>query len=452
MRSAGRWRPMARAGFAVLSALVLGALSVTGAAGAGPGPTQSWFTLYVPPADPGAKAQIKSLHQAHDPADAKLIHTMVTTPQAVWFTSGSPTDVRRAVARTMEAAQEQGAVPVLVAYNLPFRDCSQYSAGGAADTAAYLAWIDGFAAGIGAGKAIVILEPDSLGIIPFNIDINGNQEWCQPRDAGGQPQPGASPDERYLALNGAIDRLTRNADTHVYLDGTNSHWLGVGDAAHRLVLAGVQRTSGFFVNVSNYRTTSDSIKYATWISKCIAFANDPEEGGWRLGHYSWCASQYYPASADDPSTWHLTDEWYAANMGTAVPTTHFVLDTSRNGRGPNDMSAYAAAPYNQPAAVIDGLRNGNWCNPPGAGTGLHPTTSTGVPLLDAYLWIKTPGQSDGSCDIAGGARAWDYTAYNPWGLTGTAATRFDPLWGMVDPAAGAWFPEQALELARNAEP
>jgi endoglucanase len=29
---------------------------------------------------------------------------------------------------------------------------------------------------------------------------------------------------------------------------------------------------------------------------------------------------------------------------------------------------------------------------------------------------------------------------------------FDPLWGMIDPAAGAWFPEHALELAQNAVP
>jgi Glycosyl hydrolases family 6 len=37
---------------------------------------------------------------------------------------------------------------------------------------------------------------------------------------------------------------------------------------------------------------------------------------------------------------------------------------------------------------------------------------TGVPLLDADLWVKTPGQSDGQCDAAGGVRAWDYSAYS----------------------------------------
>jgi endoglucanase len=68
------------------------------------------------------------------------------------------------------------------------------------------------------------------------------------------------------------------------------------------------------------------------------------------------------------------------------------------------------------------------------------------------VWAKIPGESDGSCDIAGGARAWDYAAYNPWNLTGDAQLHFDPLWGVVDPAAGQWFPAQALELARLADP
>jgi endoglucanase len=99
------------------------------------------------------------------------------------------------------------------------------------------------------------------------------------------------------------------------------------------------------------------------------------------------------------------------------------------------------------------LNSGNWCNPPGAGLGLRPKANpdANVPNLDAYLWVKLPGQSDGSCDIAGLARAWDYSAYNPWPST-IDQNHFDPLWGMTDPAAGAWFPQQALELAQKANP
>ena len=37
-------------------------------------------------------------------------------------------------------------------------------------------------------------------------------------------------------------------------------------------------------------------------------------------------------------------------------------------------------------------------------------------------------------------------------MTGAAQSHFDPLWGMVDPAAGLWFPQQALQLAQNAVP
>ena len=104
--------------------------------------------------------------------------------------------------------------------------------------------------------------------------------------------------------------------------------------------------------------------------------------------------------------------------------------------------------------VVSALKNGNWCNPPGAGLGLRPTTSTGVGLLDAYLWVKTPGQSDGQCDSAGAARSWDYSTYTRagWPTTSAAQALFDPLWGQNDPAAGSWFPAQAIQLARNASP
>eukprot|EP01035_Chromulina_nebulosa_P022742 gene22742-29446_t len=38
----------------------------------------------------------------------------------------------------------------------------------------------------------------------------------------------------------------------------------------------------------------------------------------------------------------------------------------------------------------------NWCNIRGAGIGVPPTVQTAVPyLVDAYFWLKTPGESDG---------------------------------------------------------
>jgi endoglucanase len=297
-------------------------------------------------------------------------------------------------------------VPILVAYYVPGRDCSQYSAGGAPTGDAYRAWIDGFAAGLDNNPAIIILEPDGLALLPTD---------CGQADTY----------NRVGLINYAVHALQHDAQAFVYLDAGHSAWHSDGDMAARLVAGGVMDARGFFLDVSNYRATNYENHFGTWISQCIAFANNPEEGGWRLGHYDWCASQYYsplgPVDPNDISTWHYTDEWFTANLGHAVATTHFVVDTSRNGQGP------WVPPPHPPGDAQD------WCNPPDRGVGLRPTADTGQPLTDAYLWVKIPGESDGSC------------------FRWTSGPQ-DPVRQMVDPAAGQWFPEMALELVHNANP
>jgi endoglucanase len=359
--------------------------------------------FYIPKPDHGAIEQIAQLTASHQGADALLIREMIETPQAVWFTSGTPKSVRQDVRETVQRAAGKGTVPVLVAYDVPGRDCAQYSAGGAATGDAYKAWIDGFAAGLGDHKAVVILEPDGLALLPTDC---------------GQPDTY----NRLGLINYAAHALLRDPNAAIYLDAGHSAWHSVGDMAVRLVAGGVQDVQGFFQNVSNYRLTDHEVKFGTWISKCIAFANNPEEGGWRLGHYDWCASQYFPANPNDFSTWHLSDEWYDANLGHAVPTSHFVIDTSRNGQGP------WTPPADHPAGDPQ-----DWCNPPDRGLGDRPTANTGQPLVDAYLWVKIPGESDGQC-------------------TRWTSGPLDPVRGIQDPPAGQWFPDMALELARNANP
>jgi endoglucanase len=232
-------------------------------------------------------------------------------------------------------------------------------------------------------------------------------------------------------INDAVDTFAKLApNAAVYLDGTHSAWLGVGEAAYRLVHAGVQRAQGFFLNVSNYQTTDQSSQFGTWVSTCIAAGTggpawmlDPTTGG---PHFDYCPSQYNPATGyalDYSDAFRATvTAGLQGLLGDAVATTHFVVDTSRNGNGPWTTTA------TYPDAQV-------WCNPPGRGVGLRPTRSTGSPLLDAYLWVKTPGESDGSCN------------------RGVAGSTTDPEWtGITDPIAGAWFPEQALQLASLANP
>ncbi|WP_345800576.1 glycoside hydrolase family 6 protein [Microbacterium sp. AZCO] len=375
-------------------------------------------SLYVDPFSTTLEAAQSLSGQARD--DAQLLGSIAS---ATWFTKGTPAEVQAGARTYVDGAAAAGKMPVLVAYNLPFRDCAQYSAGGAADTAAYEAWIDGLAAGIGDRPATVILEPDGLGIIPWNTDINGNAEWCRPAEL----DPATASADRYEQLNYAIDALGALPATSVYLDGTHSGWLGVGDISDRLIKAGVERATGFFLNVSNYVETPKLQKYGTWISDCI---NLSQNSWWEP---AWCASQYYPANPGDFSTWGLTDAAYAkayADTGVVrdpASQAHFVLDTSRNGQGPwaGPSAPYPGAPAGADPEV--------WCNPPDRGLGARPTTETGDPFIDAYLWVKVPGESDGQC------------------FRGTGGP-LDPERGIQDPAAGQWFVEQARELIELAQP
>jgi endoglucanase len=399
--------------------LVLTATSAPASASvADPLPATTRF--YVPKAPIGAKHQIARLTRAGRKHDARLIRTMVHTPQAVWFTGGTPAAVRRQVRQVTQRAAGKRTVPTLVAYNVPGRDCSQYSSGGAGSDAAYHTWADGFAAGLRKGhRVVVVAEPDGLANLPSDCPA------AYPGQDVDALTAGRIADIKYLGE--AVMRADRHA--LVYLDAGHSAWHAVGDIAQRLDRAGVRQFRGFSLNVSNYQPTDQLVEYGTWISKCLYYANNPAEGGWRLGHYDYCASQYYPATSTDPSTWHLTDEWYAANVDNAAgaPTSssqlaHFVVDTSRNGRGPWTTDT----PYPDKQ---------DWCNPPGRGLGLRPTADTGNALVDAYQWVKTPGESDGQCNR---------------GISGSTT---DPEWGgIVDPPAGEWFPRQALQLARLAEP
>ena len=369
-----------------------------------------------------ASAQAVTDLKDGDLAGAVTMAKLATWPEATWFTDGTPAQVSQRVTAVMRAAQRQHAVPVLVAYDIPLRDCGQYSSGGAASDAAYRQWIAAFAQAVGQSRALVVLEPDALANLP--------------RDCGPATDPtGALSAARIADVGYAVSAIEAQPGTSVYLDAGHSQWHSVGDMAQRLIQAGVAQAQGFFLNVSNFQPTPQLDEYGTWISHCVWFTT--RGPSWAAGHTDYCASQYYSGAAPndglpgdsvsptDPATWHWTDAWFDQNVGNppAAQLTHFVVDTSRNGHG-----AWTPAP---------GAYTGDpqtWCDPPGRGAGLRPTAATGVTLVDAYLYVKTIGESDGSC------------------TRGTAGPGDPEYGGAVDPPAGAWWPAQALGLASNAAP
>jgi endoglucanase len=337
-------------------------------------------------------------------ADAASMSALAKISQAIWFTKGTPAEVRGEVHDVVTAAARAHQVPVLTAYYVPGRDCSQYSAGGAPSEQAYQQWISAFAKGIGGRPAVVILEPDGLALL-------SSEPWCGEGGGGstGQPEDLALVDERFREINYAVATLRRQPKTAVYIDSGHSAWQQINDydagygvpnlqlgMASRLLKGGIAKADGFFLNVSNYRGDAELADYGTKLSKCVAFRM-------RTG-----------ATA-------CTDADIAAVPNDARRLPHFVVDTSRNGQGP----------WTPPAGVYSDAQD--WCNPPGRGLGIRPTTATGDPLIDARLWVKRPGESDGSC------------------TRGTAGPE-DPEYGIVDPAAGAWWADYALGLAQRANP
>ncbi|MDP9022343.1 MAG: glycoside hydrolase family 6 protein [Actinomycetota bacterium] len=98
------------------------------------------------------------------------------------------------------------------------------------------------------------------------------------------------------------------------------------------------------------------------------------------------------------SNFHVsTDEIaYGTTISDVIGGKTFVVDTSRNGLGPSTDP-------NEP-----------WCNPPGRALGMPPTAATGNSHVDAFLWIKRPGESDGSCK--GGPRAGEWWKDYAFGL------------------------------------
>ncbi|MGW5471460.1 glycoside hydrolase family 6 protein [Streptomyces chartreusis] len=248
-----------------------------------------------------------------DPRHAVIESRIAAQPAAVWFADFTPDTITARVRAVTSGGSALGRVPVVVPYAIPDRDCGGYSEGGAPGLDAYDAWIDRFAAGLGSGDVIVVLEPDSVA-----------QADCLSERARA---------DRFasLARAGRVMKAA-NPRARVYYDAGHSGWNAPARQAEWLRQAGAASTAssdGVFSNVSNFRTTSAEIAYDRQVL----------------------------AALDGP-----------ASLGA-------VIDTSRNGAG-------------APA-------DGEWCDPSGRRLGRAPTLATGESRIDAYLWVKLPGESDG---------------------------------------------------------
>ncbi|MFH9573147.1 glycoside hydrolase family 6 protein [Streptomyces sp. NPDC017230] len=261
------------------------------------------------------ESQVLDWVRAHpdDPRQDVIRSRIADHPAAVWFADYTPGTITSRVRAVTSGGAEAGRVPVVVPYAIPDRDCGGHSQGGAPDLDAYDDWIDRFAAGLGSGDVIVVLEPDSVA-----------QAECMSADERA---------DRFASLARAGRVLKdANPNARVYFDAGHSGWHAPAKQAGWLRQAGAasaDSSDGIFSNVSNFHTTADEVTYDRAVLDAL--------GG--------------------------------------PPSLGAVIDTSRNGNG-------------APA-------DGEWCDPAGREIGRAPTLSTGMGRVDAYLWVKLPGESDG---------------------------------------------------------
>ncbi len=235
--------------------------------------------------------------------------TIANQPESTWV---MPEQTLTPAARIQSLiADAAGKTAQLVVYGIPGRDSGSYSAGGPMSESQYYAWISSIGYGIGSGKAIVTLEPDSIGLLSR---LSASDQTA-----------------RLRMLSTAVTILKKQPNVRVYIDA--STWLALDTDSQLLAQANIGHADGFALNVSGFQTLNNMYTYGDSLSSLV--------GG-----------------------------------------KHFVIDTSRNGQGP----------LGNPTV---------WCNPPGRGPGALPQGSAaGHPLVDALLWLKLPGESDGSCNGA----------------------------------------------------
>jgi len=179
---------------------------------------------------------------------------------------------------------------------------------------------------------------------------------------------------RIKLLSYGVKVMSKIPNATVYLEAGASDWEPAKRTAWQLRQIGIRRVRGFMLNVTHYDWTANNIRHGLAISRRV--------GG-----------------------------------------KHFVISTAFNGRGPVHYRKYSG-PHRWRTINV-------WCHPLKRGLGPTPTTDTGYPRVDAFLWIGRPGYSAGSCN--GGplpvgtfwpARALMYASYATNWLRPPRGTRY----------------------------
>jgi cellulose 1,4-beta-cellobiosidase len=382
-------------------------------------------------------------------------------PTAVWMDrissitgNGSPTTGSMGLVDHLDEAlvqdQANGANPFviqIVIYNLPGRDCSALASNGELgpnDLPRYKTeYIDVIAEILRRPayanlRVVAIIEIDSLPNLVTNVTTR----------ATGTPECDVMLQNRgYVdGVGYALATLGAIPNVYNYVDAGHHGWLGwdtnlnpsidmiaTAAVASGSVLANVH---GFITNTANtsalqepYITVDNTTRPSRWID--------------------W--NQF-----NDELTYAQAFRRRAVEVGFS-PNIGMLIDTSRNGWGgaarPTGPSTAADLDARMDASRVDRrIHKGNWCNPAGAGLGERPRAAP-AEGIDAYVWIKPPGESDGSSTFIQNdeGKGFDRMCDPTYG--GNPRNNNNMTGALPDaPLSGHWFPAQFQQLLQNAFP
>ncbi|MEU1574804.1 glycoside hydrolase family 6 protein [Streptomyces collinus] len=406
----------------------------------------------------GAKVYVNpewSANAAAEPGGSRIANQ----PTGVWLDrtaaingAGGKMGLR---AHLDEALRQKGSgelVVQLVIYNLPGRDCSALASNGELkpdEIGRYKTeYIDPIKAILADSKyaslrIVTTVEIDSL---PNLVTNTGSR-------------PTAVPQCDVMKANGnyvkgvgyALNKLGDVPNVYNYVDAGHHGWIGWDDnfGASATIMkeaataegATVNDVHGFITNTANYSALKEN-----------NFTINDNVAGKSVRESKWVDWNRY------------TDELSFAQafrnqlVSIGFPSgTGMLIDTSRNGWG---GTARPSGPGAQTSVdtYVDGGRYdrrihlGNWCNQSGAGLGERPQAAPAAGI-DAYVWMKPPGESDGSSKAIPNDEGKGFDRMCDPTYTGNPRNNNNMSGALPDaPVSGHWFSAQFRQLMQNAYP
>lgn len=340
----------------------------------------------------------------------------------------------------------------LVIYNLPGRDCAALASNGElgpTEIGRYKTeYIDPIAAILADAKyaglrIVTTVEIDSL---PNLVTNTGSR-------------PTATPACDVMKANGnyvkgvgyALNKLGDAPNVYNYIDAGHHGWIGWDDnfapsattfhAAATAEGATVNDVHGFITNTANYGALTEK-----------HFSIGDSVNGTSVRQSKWVDWNRYTDEQSFAQAFRnqLVSVGFKSDIG-------MLIDTSRNGWGGTQRPTGPGATTSVDTYVDGGrydrrIHLGNWCNQSGAGLGERPKAAPAAGI-DAYVWMKPPGESDGSSKAIPNDEGKGFDRMCDPTYTGNARNGNNLSGALPDaPVSGHWFSAQFQELMKNAYP